>query len=121
MIRNKKQGSAGGAILLITVLLNAIILEAAYTGNNNWYWALLMSAPLLLIAIQDRWQEKHVIRRNVSLIGHLRYFFGAIRPEIRQYFFKPGPDDKPLKRQGQMPGRRGHAKPGFIQRIKSDG
>lgn len=58
MIRTKKQIPAGSMILLIIVLLNAIILETAYTGDGIWYWALLVSGPLLLIAIRDERQKK---------------------------------------------------------------
>ncbi|MBD0287666.1 MAG: FMN-binding glutamate synthase family protein [Flavisolibacter sp.] len=99
MIQNKKQVSVSGIIHLITVMLNAIILEAAYTGNSKWYWALFVSVPLLMIAIRDRWQRKHAIIGNFPLIGHLRYFFESIRPEIRQYFFESDLDGKPFNRR----------------------
>lgn len=99
MIRNKKQVSVSGAILFTSVLLNAIVLEAAYTGNHNWYWALLISVPLLLVALHDRWQKKHAIMRNFPIIGHLRYFLEAIRPELRQYFFESDLDGKPFNRR----------------------
>lgn len=99
MLRYKKQFSVSGAILLTTVLLNAIILERAFTANSNWWWALLVSLPLLAIAIWDRQQKRHAIMRNFPLIGHLRYFFEAIRPEIRQYFFESDLDGKPFNRR----------------------
>lgn len=100
MIRNQQQVSAGGMILLITVLLNAIILKTAYITNEQWYWALLVTVPLLLIAIWDKRQKKHTIRRNFPVIGHLRYFFeSSIRSEIRQYFFEFDLASKPFNRR----------------------
>jgi hypothetical protein len=99
MIRNKQHISVGGAILLIVVLLNTIILQTAYTGNDTWYWALLVTVPLLFIAIWDRQQKKHAIMRNFPFIGRLRYFFEKIRPEIRQYFFESDLDGKPFNRR----------------------
>lgn len=37
-------------ILLIVVLLNAAIVKHAYMANADWYYALLISIPLLLVA-----------------------------------------------------------------------
>ena len=99
MIRNRKEISISGMIVLFVVLLNAAILKAAFTGNANWYWALIVSLPLLIIAIKDRFQKKHAIMRNYPIIGHLRYFFESIRPELRQYFFESDLDGKPFNRR----------------------
>lgn len=87
MIRNQKQISISGIIILILILFNVIVVRNAYVINEKWYWAMIVSVPLLLIAIRDRMQKKHALIRNYPLIGHLRYFFESIRPEIRQYFF----------------------------------
>ena len=62
MVWNHKQVSVKGVILLSTVLLNAIILETAFTENHKWYWALLVLLPLLLIVIKVRRQKKHARR-----------------------------------------------------------
>ncbi len=99
MIRNHKEVSISGMIVLFVVLLNAAILKAAFTGNENWYWALIVSVPLLLIALKDRFQKKHAIIRNYPIIGHLRYFLESIRPELRQYFFESDLDGKPFNRR----------------------
>lgn len=99
MIRNRKEISISGMIVLFVVLLNAAILKAAFTGNENWYWALIVSVPLLVIAVKDRFQKKHAIIRNYPIIGHLRYFFESIRPELRQYFFESDLDGKPFNRR----------------------
>jgi glutamate synthase domain-containing protein 2 len=98
-MKNQKNFSARGFIIFFLVLVNAIILRYAYTGYPNLYWWLLVTMPLLLVAIFDANQKKHAIIRNFPVIGHLRYFFEFIRPEIRQYFFESDLDGKPFNRR----------------------
>jgi glutamate synthase domain-containing protein 2 len=99
MIRDHRKISISGIIVLFVVLLNAVILKTAFTENENWYWALVVTIPMLLIALKDIFQKKHAIIRNYPLIGHLRYFFESIRPELRQYFFESDLDGKPFNRR----------------------
>jgi hypothetical protein len=51
MRRNQKKTSAGGAMVLLTVLLNGIVLEQAATSNRDLYSLLLFTIPLLVISI----------------------------------------------------------------------
>jgi glutamate synthase domain-containing protein 2 len=99
MIRDHRKISISGIIVLFVVLLNAVILKTAFTENESWYWALLVTIPMLLVALKDIFQKKHAIIRNYPLIGHLRYFFESIRPELRQYFFESDLDGKPFNRR----------------------
>jgi glutamate synthase domain-containing protein 2 len=94
-----KPVSVRSLILLVVALLNAIILRNGLVLGEKWYWGLLVSVPLMLIAIIDATQRKHAIIRNFPLIGHLRYFFEFIRPEVRQYFFESDLDGKPFNRR----------------------
>ena len=87
MTGKQKPISASKIIIIFLVLLNAITIRAAYIGNENWYWSLSITIPLLLLAILNIRQKKHAVLRNFPVIGYLRYFFESIRPEIRQYFF----------------------------------
>jgi glutamate synthase domain-containing protein 2 len=91
--------SVSNNIILVIVLLNAIVLSVAYTKSAGWYWALLFTVPLLLLAIRDVRQNKHAIIKNFPVIGHFRYLFESIRPEIRQYFFESDLDGKPFNRR----------------------
>ena len=60
--------SARGMIILFLVLLNVIILKTGYTTDENWYWALTVSTPLLVVAglsvpffswaIMPKWKNK---------------------------------------------------------------
>ena len=42
---------------------------------------------LCVIALRDILQRRHAITHNFPIVGHLRYFFETIGPELRQYFF----------------------------------
>lgn len=99
MKRIQNYNSAGGIILVVIVITNAIILRAALVSNENWYSALLLSIPLLLVGIHDTRQKKHAIIRNFPVIGRLRYFFESIRPALRQYFFESDLDGTPFSRR----------------------
>src|SRR6187200_963329 len=99
MTGKQKPISASKIIIIFLVLLNAIAIRAGYTGNENWYWSLIITIPLLLLAILNIRQKKHAVLRNFPVIGYLRYFFESIRPEIRQYFFESDLDGKPFNRR----------------------
>ena len=49
--------SISRSIVFILVALNVVILRQAYIGNAQWYWALIVSCPLLLIALSDIYQK----------------------------------------------------------------
>jgi hypothetical protein len=51
MIQNKKRVPASGIIILLLVLANVVAIREGYTANEKWYWALVLSLPLLLLAI----------------------------------------------------------------------
>lgn len=61
-----------------------------------WMWLLII---LVLIAIRDIFfQRKHTIQHNFPVIGHLRYLFESIGPEIRQYFVANNREELPFNR-----------------------
>lgn len=61
-----------------------------------WMWILIV---LTLIAIRDIFiQKKHTISHNYPIIGHLRYLFEKIGPEIRQYFVANNREELPFNR-----------------------
>ena len=67
-------------------------------GSWPWWFA---AGPLLVIAvvgIYDLVQRKHSILRNYPVIGHLRFLFEAIRPEMQQYFVERSWDGRPYDR-----------------------
>ena len=60
---------------------------------------LLFVAPVVLIGLWDMAQTKHAIRRNFPVIGHFRYLFEAIRPEMQQYFIESDTNGTPFSRE----------------------
>jgi hypothetical protein len=54
MARNHMVVSASGAMLTFIVLLNGIILKAAYLHDSRYYYALLVTIPLLILAFVPR-------------------------------------------------------------------
>lgn len=99
MLRNRRTIPVSGIIILLFVLLNIIVVREGHIGSGKWYWALILTIPLLLVAIVNVRQRKHSILRNFPVIGYLRYFFESIRPELRQYFFESDLDGRPFNRR----------------------
>ena len=58
MSRNHSKVSAGGSIIFLLVLANAVILRAGFTGDGSWYPAMLITLPLLLIVIFNSKEKK---------------------------------------------------------------
>ncbi|MDQ8186223.1 FMN-binding glutamate synthase family protein [Pelagicoccus sp. SDUM812002] len=54
--------------------------------------------PLFVLGVYDLFQRKHTILRNFPLVGHFRYMFEAISPEIQQYFIERHTDGTPISR-----------------------
>ena len=62
-------------------------------------WALLVVGPLLLLGLHDSLQREHTVLRNFPLLGHVRYLFEMVRPEIQQYFIESNTDAFPIERE----------------------
>ena len=61
-----------------------------------WMWILIV---LSLVAIRDIFfQKMHTISHNFPILGHLRYLFEKIGPEIRQYFVANNREELPFNR-----------------------
>ncbi|NOZ08987.1 MAG: FMN-binding glutamate synthase family protein [FCB group bacterium] len=61
-------------------------------------WTLIITGPLMLVGIYDFTQKKRAIIRNYPIIGHIRYLFESIRPEIAQYFIESDTEGRPFNR-----------------------
>ena len=62
-------------------------------------WSFAVVAPLILVGIYDIFQKKHTILRLYPVIGHLRFLFELIRPEIQQYFVEDDTNGMPVSRE----------------------
>ncbi|MFD6436308.1 FMN-binding glutamate synthase family protein [Streptomyces venezuelae] len=67
--------------------------------TSPWWWA--AAAPLLVVAptgVYDLVQRRHSVLRNYPVLGHLRFFMEALRPELQQYFVERNYDGRPFDR-----------------------
>ena len=80
------------ALLLIGILAAASVAPAIL-------WTLLVVGPLVLVGVYDVTQRQHTILRNFPIIGHGRYLFEVVRPEIQQYFIESNTDAFPIERE----------------------
>ena len=99
-MENRKFSSIIGKTLLWLSLTGTVaLIGAAFYQASSFY--LLIALPLILLTAigYDRFQSKHAVLRNYPIVGRLRYFFEAIRPEMRQYFFESDLDGKPFNRR----------------------
>jgi glutamate synthase domain-containing protein 2 len=62
-----------------------------------WLFALALGAVVL--GVWDLMQTHHSILRNYPILGHLRWVFEGIRPEIRQYLIESDEELVPFSRE----------------------
>lgn len=86
------------AFLVVAYLLIAAVIGLAFVWPPI-LWSLLVIIPLTIVGTWDAFQKQHAVLRNFPLIGHFRYVFEAIRPEIQQYFVESDTDGRPFNRE----------------------
>ncbi len=82
---------------------NSIIVICAFTFSalllTQLYWVALLLSPILLVLLYDLAQSKHTLLNIYPLVGHFRYIFESIRPEIQQYFVESNLSGSPINRE----------------------
>ena len=58
----------------------------------------MVFAVLSALGVYDVLQTRHSILRNYPILGHMRFIFEGIRPEIRQYLIESDQDEEPFSR-----------------------
>ncbi len=83
------------------ILSSSISLFVVVLGSfwPNIYWSFVVFGPIIALGIYDIFQHKHTILRLYPVIGHLRYFFESVRPEIQQYFVESDTNGQPISRE----------------------
>lgn len=66
-------------------------------GGTGLFW-LVLFATLTAVGVHDLRQSRHAILRNYPVIGHLRFLFEFVRPELRQYFIEGDMEATPFSR-----------------------
>ncbi len=79
-------------------VLGLLVAVGAMLALGQGLAVALVFAALVAIGIRDLLQRRHAILRNYPVIGHLRFLFEYIRPEIRQYFIESDAEAAPFSR-----------------------
>jgi glutamate synthase domain-containing protein 2 len=86
-----------GFILLSILLSSALLIIASF--SPAMYWGFIVIGPLILLGLYDLIQTKHTILSIYPIIGHFRYLFESVRPEIQQYFVESNINGRPINRE----------------------
>ncbi|MGD2129196.1 MAG: FMN-binding glutamate synthase family protein [Lysobacterales bacterium] len=85
---------------LFQIVLAAV--AVLLTGFFLFEWPLhtlvALVAAITALGLYDLLQRKHTILRIYPVVGHARYLFESIGPEIRQYFVESDTDGTPIDR-----------------------
>lgn len=88
-----------------SALLAAIVLTVICLIGSLWagwlFVPFLIFAALAALGLRDISQDRHAITRNYPIIGHFRFLFEKIRPEIRQYLIEGDKDEMPFSREAR--------------------
>ena len=67
MLKNRRPAWLTIGTIILTLLLNVIIIEIAfYVDDWHVFWMLIVSIPLLTIAIYNAWQTKHLLQKHLA-------------------------------------------------------
>jgi len=75
----------------------AVIALASSSPLFNLLWLLVI--PIIATGVYDILQTKRTVLRIYPVIGHIRYLFEFIRPEIQQYFVESDLNGTPMPRE----------------------
>ena len=75
------------------------LLSLALLALTGWAWiGVAVFGALSALGLYDVTQRHHAILRNYPVLGHMRFIFEGIRPEIRQYLIESDQDEEPFSR-----------------------
>ena len=87
----------GRRFLITSAIVVLLVIVAGWFWHDVW-WALVVIIPVILIGLADMRQKENTIVRNFPVLGHFRYLFLNISPEIHQYFVESNTDGKPFNK-----------------------
>ncbi len=76
------------------VLLVATVIVSIF--HPDFWWAMIVIGPLVILGIYDIVQTHSNILRNYPVWGHWRYLLLSIRPQIQQYFINTDQSGRPF-------------------------
>ena len=85
-----------GLLALVIVLT---LVSLAMVPFGGWFWLpAAVFGALSALGLRDLMQTPHSILRNYPVLGHMRFLFEGVRPEIRQYLIESDADEEPFNR-----------------------
>ena len=92
----------GTDVTRFTVYFGTIALTGLSVAGlffSGWFLLPVVGfGALAAVGTYDVVQKKHSILRNYPVLGHMRFLFEGIRPEIRQYLIESDADEEPFSR-----------------------
>ncbi len=76
--------------------LPAVLLVLSVVFALWWWWGLIVTVPLLAIAVLDFFQDTHTLRRNYPLLARVRWIMEDLRPYARAYVVEGDLDGRPF-------------------------
>jgi len=93
------QGISARMVFIFTSLVMVVGLVGLSAFWPPFGLGLLVVGPLVILGLVDMFQPKRAVLRNYPVIGHARYLFEGIRPEINQYFIESNTEGTPFNRE----------------------
>ena len=87
--------------MLVVTGLTLICALASIFWTGWMLIPLVIFAALFALGVHDIRQPHHSILRNYPILGHMRFLFEGIRPEIRQYLIESDQDEEPFSRDAR--------------------
>ena len=84
--------------VFITTIVLALLSLAGLTLSPWFLLGVGLFGFLAALGTYDVVQKKHAILRNYPILGHMRFLFEGIRPEIRQYLIEDDAEEEPFSR-----------------------
>lgn len=97
MIPNKAKWRDSAELLVrFGVPISLLALSLLFVSTGWLRWALVVTLPLLLIAVWDFFQRKHTLRRNYPLLARIRWIMEDLRPFARAYVVEGDLEGRPF-------------------------
>ncbi|WP_240504383.1 FMN-binding glutamate synthase family protein [Tsuneonella mangrovi] len=81
---------------MLPLLLLAALTAAFAAAGGKWMWGLILTVPLLAVALLDFFQDKHSLRRNYPLLARVRWAMEDLRPFARAYIVEGDLEGRPF-------------------------
>lgn len=83
-------------LVLWSSLAATIVLVLFSRTHPHLLWLLVVTLPLLAVALIDLGQTEHSLRRNYPASAHIRWFFEWLRPFLRAYVVESDLEGRPF-------------------------